>query len=292
MRAVRIGRVVRSVAVLAVLLASALCCAGAAPAMGASGAEIVPAKIVFGAFVRGPTTRIDQLIVYNVTGGGTATVDYGTVHSTRAIPVSGIVNLTSFADRHRFSAGETLSVSVIQTSAAGTITRTATYRFRAGRAPLHGSVCTSPDPVVKGCTSPCPTPAGALRDYCAGADHILAFTLARVEYDHPQKNRRALRIRALRLVGKVPPNAVLGVFCYFAHCPFTVRFFPNPRSRLDFASLFRGHLLPPGAVFELRIFRANAIGQVKRYTVTARGTVKLTKLCLYPTKVGPQLCGS
>jgi hypothetical protein len=291
MRAARIGQAVRSACVLTVLLASTLSCAHAAPAMGASEAEIMPARIVFGAFVRGRTTRLDQLTVYNVTGGGTATLDFGTVHVTRAVPASGIVNLTGFATRHRFAPGQELSVSVVQNGAAGPTMRKITYTFRAGARPLHETVCTSPDPVIKGCVSPCPTPAGALRDYCAGADKTLAFTLAQIDYDHPGPGP-SVRLFHLRLVGRIPAKAVIAVFCHGPSCPITVRFYPKPHARLDVAKPFRGRVLRPGTTIELRIFRANAIGQVKRFTVTAGGRVTLRKLCLYPDRVGAHSCGS
>jgi hypothetical protein len=100
-------------------------------------------------------------------------------------------------------------------------------------------------------------------------------------------DRRATKVTALSVSG-APAGARVTVTCAGKGCPFAKRSRQVPRNgKAGFTAALQGRALRPGAVLEIRITAAGAIGKLVRYTVRKGKLPKALTLCLAPGAARP-----
>ena len=88
-----------------------------------------------------------------------------------------------------------------------------------------------------------------------------------------------------------PRGAKLQVRCQGKGCPFSRKAVKLKNGGAKLTKRFKARRLKPGAVIELRVTAAGAIGKVQRITIRPRKEPKRTSLCLAPGASKPKQCG-
>jgi hypothetical protein len=115
-----------------------------------------------------------------------------------------------------------------------------------------------------------------------------SFVDARIKYEwhyYPRWTRNdSLQI------SRVPAGAAVELRCRGKGCPSKRRTVPVHNGSADAHRLLRGHHLRVGAVLELRVTRADMIGQVTRFTIRRNRKPSVQDRCLPIGATSPRKC--
>jgi len=133
-------------------------------------------------------------------------------------------------------------------------------------------------------------PGNSIDEDCAGGP--AQFDQLRVRYEWDARWGRSTRFRELRFL-RIPAGVTAQISCRGKGCKRKriVRRFPRAVASFDFARDMRRNRPRPGAIVEIRLLKADMIGQVVRFTIRRNRKPAITRLCLSPGAPRATACG-